>query len=87
MGAVMVGFALLLFPFLLLGFVLLMQRVEEPLNQVSPEREIESFLEGANRQELEDFVREGTEPAVSRFRERMRFGRRHRSRRWLRKAS
>ena len=70
------GFALLLFPLLLLGFVLLMGRVEEPLNQVAPEREIENFLEGANRDELEHFVREGTESALSRFRERLRFGRR-----------
>ena len=76
MGHVMIGFALLLFPFLLLGFVLLMGRVEEPLNHDAPEREIESFLEGASREELEHFVREGTEPAVKRFRERLRFGRR-----------
>ena len=75
-GHVMIGFALLLFPFLLLGFVLLMGRVEEPLNHVAPEREIESFLESANREELEHFVREGTDSAVSRFRERLRFGRR-----------
>jgi hypothetical protein len=74
----MVGFALLLFPFLLLGFVLLMGRVEEPLNQVAPEREIENFLEGANREELDQFVREGTESALSRFRHRLRFGRRRR---------
>lgn len=75
----MVGFALLLFPLLLLGFVLLMGRVEEPLNQVAPEREIENFLEGANRDELEHFVREGTESALSRFRHRLRFGRRRRT--------
>ena len=29
----MIGFALLLFPFVLLGFVLLMGRVEQPLSQ------------------------------------------------------
>jgi hypothetical protein len=75
-GAVMIGFALLLFPFLLLGFVLLMGRVEEPLNQVRPEREIETFLEGANREELEHFVREGTDSALTRFRYRLRFTRR-----------
>jgi hypothetical protein len=75
----MIGFALVLFPLLLLGFVLLMGRVEEPLNQVSPEREIENFLEGANREELDHFVREGTESALSRFRHRLRFGRRRRA--------
>lgn len=85
----MIGFALLLFPLLLLGFALLMGRVEEPLNQVSPEREIENFLEGANRAELEHFVREGTESALSRFRHRLRFGRRRRmsNRPAVRKAS
>jgi hypothetical protein len=76
---VMVGFTLLLFPFLLLGFVLLMGRVEEPLNQVAPEREIENFLEGASPEELDQFVREGTESALSRFRHRLRFGRRRRN--------
>lgn len=75
----MIGFALLLFPLVLLGFVLLMGRVEEPLNQVAPEREIEHFFEGANREELEHFVREGTESALSRFRHRLRFGRRRRT--------
>lgn len=74
----MVGFALLLFPFVLLGFVLLMGRVEEPLRQVAPEREIESFLDSANREELDAFVREGTESALTRFRNRLGFGRRRR---------
>lgn len=74
----MVGFALLLFPFVLLGFVLLMGRVEEPLRQVAPEREIESFLDSANREELDAFVREGTESGLTRFRNRLGFGRRRR---------
>jgi hypothetical protein len=73
MGFVMIGFALLLFPFVLLGFVLLMGRVEEPLSQVASEREIERFLEDANREELNTFVREGTESALSRFRSRLSF--------------
>ena len=44
----MIGFVVLLFPFVLLGFVLFMERVEEPLNQVAVEREIEQFLDTAN---------------------------------------
>lgn len=70
----MIGFGLLLFPFVLLGFVLLMGRVEEPLSQVAPEREVETFLESANDEELDHFVREGTESALSRFSGRLGLG-------------
>jgi hypothetical protein len=76
----MIGFLVLLFPFVLLGFMLLMGRVEEPLNQVAVEREIEQFLEDANADELETFVREGTDTALKRFRMRLGLGRRRRNR-------
>jgi hypothetical protein len=75
MEGVMIGFALLLFPFVLLGFVLLMARVEEPLTQVAEERDIEQFLDDATSEELDVFVREGTESALSRFRNRLGLGR------------
>jgi hypothetical protein len=71
----MIGFALLLFPFLLLGFMLLMGKVEEPLTRVAAEREIEHFLDDANPDELDTFVREGTDSALRRFRKRMGLGR------------
>lgn len=80
----MIGFALLLFPFLLLGFTLLMQRVEEPLSQVAVERQIEKFLDDASPAELDTFVREGTDSALARFRARLGIGR---LRRGWRKAS
>lgn len=67
----MIGFLALLFPFLLLGFVLFMERVEEPLNQVAVEREIEQFLDVANSAELDAFVLEGTDSALTRFRHRL----------------
>lgn len=67
----MIGFALLLFPFVLLGFVMLMQRVEEPLTQIAEERDIEHFLDDANADELDTFVREGTDSALSRFQARL----------------
>jgi hypothetical protein len=67
----MAGFLVLLFPFVLMGFVLFMERVEEPLNQVATEREIEHFLDDANASELDTFVREGTDSALSRFRHRL----------------
>jgi hypothetical protein len=71
----MLGFLVLLFPLLLLGFLLVMERVEEPLSQVAVERDIEQFLDDANPEELDTFVREGTDSALSRFRQRLGFGR------------
>ncbi len=76
----MIGFTLLLFPFVLLGFVLLMGRVEEPLAHVAPERDIEQFLEDASPSELNTFVREGSESALRRFRKRLGVSRLRRSR-------
>jgi hypothetical protein len=67
----MAGFLVVLFPFVLLGFVLFMERVEEPLTQVAVEREIERFLDDANSEELDTFVREGTDSALKRFRQRL----------------
>jgi hypothetical protein len=64
------------FPFVLLGFMLFMGRVEEPLNQVALERDMEEFLDTANPEEMDTFVREGTEPALKRFRLRLGFRRR-----------
>ncbi len=76
----MVGFLVLLFPFVLLGFLLFMGRVEEPLSKVAVEREIEQFLVDASPEELDTFVREGTESALSRFRQRLGLGRLRRNR-------
>jgi hypothetical protein len=67
----MVGLLLLLFPFVLLGFVMFMGRVEEPISRIADERDIEHFLDDANRDEIEVFVREGTDSALSRFRSRL----------------
>ena len=76
----MIGFLMLLFPFLLLGFMLAMERVEQPLSQVAVERELEQFLDDANPEELETFVNEGTESALSRFQQRLGLGRLRRTR-------
>jgi hypothetical protein len=67
----MVGFLVLLFPVLLLLFMLFMQKVEEPLNRVNTERELETFLDVASPEELDTFVREGTDSALRRFRQRL----------------
>jgi hypothetical protein len=76
----MIGFLVLLFPFVLLGFLLFMGRVEEPLSKVAVEREIEHFLDDASPEELDTFVREGTESALWRFRQRLGLGRLRRNR-------
>jgi hypothetical protein len=67
----MAVFLVLLFPVLLLGFMLFMGKVEEPLSQVAVEREIEQFLDDASPEELDTFIREGTESALTRFRQRL----------------
>jgi hypothetical protein len=67
----MAGFLVLLFPVLLLVFMLFMGKVEVPLNRINVEREIEQFFEDANPDELDTFVREGTESALHRFRQRL----------------
>ena len=74
----MIGFLVLLFPVLLLVFMLVMERIEEPLTRVALEREVEDFLENASRDELNTLVVEGPESAMSRFRSRLRLrGRRN----------
>ena len=67
----MAGLLVLLFPIVLLGFMLFMQRVEEPLNKIAVERQIEQFLDDANSEELDTLVREGTDSALRRFRHRL----------------
>jgi hypothetical protein len=76
----MIGLLVLGFPFVLLGFMLFMGKVEEPLTRVAVEREIEHFLDDANPEELDTFVREGTDSALSRFRQRLGRRKRRRSR-------
>jgi hypothetical protein len=76
-------FLVLLFPLLLMAFMLIMERIEEPLTRVATERDVEDFLDHANPDELDTFVREGTDTALDRFRRRLRLlpgtGRRFRS--------
>jgi hypothetical protein len=71
----MIGFLVLLFPVLLLIFMLVMERIEEPLTRVALERDVEDFLEHANPEELSTLVREGPDTALSRFRSRLRLHR------------
>lgn len=77
----MIGFLLILFPFLLLGFVLLMERVEQPLSHIAPERELQRFLKHASPAEVASYVQEETAPVPRRRRGRFGLGRLRRSRR------
>ena len=63
---------MLLFPLLLMAFMLIMEHIEEPLTRVADERDVVEFLDHANREELDTFVREGTDSALTRFRSRLR---------------
>ena len=78
--AIMAGLLVLGFPFLILGFVLFMGKVEESLRRQAPERDVEEFLDEANPDELDTFVREGTDSALSRFYDRLGLRRRARPR-------
>jgi hypothetical protein len=63
----MIGFLVLLFPVLLMLFMLAMERLEQPLTRVNTEQDVEEFLDRATPAELSTFVREGTESGLRRF--------------------
>jgi hypothetical protein len=63
----MVGLLVLLFPFVLLGFMVVMERVESPLRQVAVENQVETFLDDARPDEIDTFVREGFPVALEQF--------------------
>lgn len=69
-------FLVLLIPIGVLGFALLMERLEHRLHTGSmSEQEVEEFLENAQPDEVSTFVREGWARALSRFRVRNRSNR------------
>ena len=74
----MIGLLVVLFPLLLMAFMLLMERVEEPLRRAAVETQVEEFLDTARPDEVETFVREGFTSALERWR-----GRRQRLARML----
>ena len=61
----MAGLLVVLFPFVLLAFMLLMERVESPLRTVAMEDRVEEFLEEARPEEMNTFVREGFPAALT----------------------
>ena len=75
----MIGLLVLLFPVLLLGFMLFMQRVEEPLNRADNNRDIERMLEEKDPGDMELLMNQGADTALRRYRSRRRWWRRRRS--------
>ena len=65
----------LLFPLLLLGLMLAMERVERPLRRASPTDELEVFLATAGPEEVDAYISEGPAPALERYWKRRRLAR------------
>jgi hypothetical protein len=58
---------ILLSPLVLLGLMLVMERVERPLRHRSVADELEVFLEGARPEEVETFVSRGFAEAIEAY--------------------
>ena len=72
----MVALSVILFPPLLIAFLLVMERVEEPLRRPAGPREVAEFLDHATPGEVDTLAHSGIRRALSRFRRRKR-GRGH----------
>jgi hypothetical protein len=63
-----VALSVILFPPLLIAFLLIMERVEEPLRKPASAREVATFLRTANRGEVDTLASSGIRRALSRWR-------------------
>jgi hypothetical protein len=61
----MAGLLVVFFPFVLLAFMILMERVEGPLRTVAMEDRVEQFLDEARPEEMDTFVRDGLPAALN----------------------
>ncbi|MGY1855216.1 hypothetical protein [Modestobacter sp. SYSU DS0290] len=68
----MVALIVILFPPLLIAFLLVMERVEEPLRRPTSPREVEAFLDTATPGEVGTLAASGIRRAMSRWRDRRR---------------
>ncbi|MGY1752023.1 hypothetical protein [Blastococcus sp. SYSU D01042] len=68
----MVALSVILFPPLLIAFLLVMERVEEPLRRPASPREVGEFLDTANAAEVDTLASSGIRRAISRWRRRRR---------------
>jgi hypothetical protein len=67
-----VALIVILFPPLLIAFLLVMERVEEPLRRPTSQREVSDFLGTATEQDVEVLARSGIRRAMWRWRSRRR---------------
>jgi hypothetical protein len=67
-----IALIVILFPPLLIAFLLVMERVEEPLRRPTSPREVSEFLASANRTDVETLARSGIRRAMFRWRRRRR---------------
>ena len=66
----MAALSVILFPPLLIAFLLVMERVEEPLRRPASSREVSEFLNTATPGEVGTLARSGIRRALSRWRQR-----------------
>ena len=66
----MVSLSVILFPPLLIAFLLVMERVEEPLRRPASPREVSEFLDTANAGEVDTLASSGIRRALFRWRRR-----------------
>jgi hypothetical protein len=67
-----VALIVILFPPLLIAFLLVMERVEEPLRRPATGREVSEFLSTATPGEVDTLARSGIRRALTRWRRRRR---------------
>jgi hypothetical protein len=67
-----VALIVILFPPLLIAFLLVMERVEEPLRRPASSREVTEFLSTATPGEVDTLARSGIRRALTRWRRRRR---------------
>jgi len=67
-----VALSVILFPPLLIAFLLVMERVEEPLRRPASPREVSEFLNTATPGEVDTLAASGIRRALSRWRRRRR---------------
>jgi hypothetical protein len=65
-----VALSVILFPPLLIAFLLVMERVEEPLRRPASAREVTEFLDSATVAEVDTLTSSGIRRALSRWRRR-----------------
>jgi hypothetical protein len=65
-----VSLSVILFPPLLIAFLLVMERVEEPLRRPASRREVSEFLNTATSGEVDTLAASGIRRALSRWRHR-----------------